>query len=66
VVVWEGDAVLKVPTSSLFPRGEDWAVFAADGDRARLRLLEVGRRNGSLAEAVSGLREGSRVTRRDS
>jgi HlyD family secretion protein len=61
VVVWEGEGVLKVPTSSLFRRGEDWAVFAVSGGRADLRLLEVGRRNGAFAQVVSGLREGESV-----
>jgi len=61
VVVWEGDGVLKVPTSSLFRRGDDWAVFAVDGGRAEMRVVEVGRRNGAFAEVVSGLREGEPV-----
>jgi len=61
IVVWEGDAVLKVPTSSLFRRGDDWAVFAVSGGRTEMRLVEVGRRNGAFAEVVSGLREGEPV-----
>lgn len=61
IVVWEGEGVLKVPTSSLFRHGEDWAVFAVDGSRARLRVVEVGHRNGTEAEVRSGLRDGERV-----
>ncbi len=61
IVVWEGAGVLLVPTSSLFRRGERWAVFALDGGRARLRLLEIGHRNGTHAEVLSGLREGDSV-----
>ncbi len=61
IVVWEGDGVLKVPTSSLFRRGDDWAVFAVSGGRAEMRVVEVGRRNGAYAEVVSGLREGEPV-----
>ena len=61
IVVWEGDGVLKVPTSSLFRRGDDWAVFAVNGGRAELRVVEVGRRNGAFAEVVSGLGEGEPV-----
>jgi HlyD family secretion protein len=61
IVVWETDGVLKVPTSSLFRRGDEWAVFAVDGGRAELRAVEVGRRSGSFAEIVSGLREGEPV-----
>ena len=61
IVVWEGDGVLKVPTSSLFRRGEDWAVFAVDDGRAELRAVTVGRRNGTEAEVRAGLLEGERV-----
>jgi HlyD family secretion protein len=61
VVVWEAADVLKVPTSSLFRRGERWAVFVAEAGRARLRAIEVGQRNGLAAEVLSGLSAGERV-----
>jgi HlyD family secretion protein len=61
IVVWEGDGVLKVPTSSLFRRGGDWAVFALDGGRAATRVVEVGRRNGAFAQVVAGLQENEPV-----
>ncbi len=61
IVVSEGEDVLKIPTGSLFRRGDDWAVFAVEGGRARLRVVEVGRRNGAEAEVRSGLREGEDV-----
>jgi HlyD family secretion protein len=58
VVVWHAESVLKVPTSSLFRRGESWAVFAAENGRARLRLVEVGQLNGTDAQVLAGLSEG--------
>jgi HlyD family secretion protein len=61
VVVYERDDVLRVPTSSLFRHGEDWAVFTAAGGRARLRPIEVGGRTGVLAEVLSGVEEGETV-----
>jgi HlyD family secretion protein len=61
IVVWEAADVVKVPTSSLFRRGETWAVFTVDGGRARLRPVEVGRRNGQEAQVLSGLTAGERV-----
>lgn len=61
IVVWEGADVVKAPTSSLFRRGEDWAVFVVDGGRARLRKVAVGRRNGLEAHILSGLSSGERV-----
>jgi HlyD family secretion protein len=61
VIVWESSDVLKVPTSALFRRGERWAVFVVEHGRARLRTIEIGHRNGSAAEALSGLSVGEQV-----
>jgi HlyD family secretion protein len=61
VIVWQRSGVLKVPESSLFRRGEKWAVFVDENGRARERTIEVGRRNGLEAEVVKGLSEGERV-----
>ena len=61
VVIWEGEDVVKVPTSSLFRKGDDWAVFALDSGRARLVPVQLGRRNGLEAQVVSGLEEGQEV-----
>jgi HlyD family secretion protein len=61
VVIAEDADVLKVPTSALFRRGGDWAVFVAEGGRARLRLVEIGRRNGLEAQLLSGLEAGALV-----
>jgi HlyD family secretion protein len=61
VVIWEDKDVLKVPTSALFRRGGDWVVFVAEGGRARLRRVEIGRRNGLEAQLLSGLRAGQDV-----
>ncbi|HEX9734928.1 MAG TPA: efflux transporter periplasmic adaptor subunit, partial [Thermoanaerobaculia bacterium] len=61
IVVWEDDDVLKVPTSSLFRRGEDWAVYAVEGGRAVLRVVRIGRRDGLAAQVLDGLAEGESV-----
>jgi HlyD family secretion protein len=61
IVIWEAPEVVKVPTTSLFRRGEEWAVFAVEGGRARERPVGVGRRNGLEAEITSGLAAGARV-----
>ncbi len=61
VVLWEGEDVLQVPTGSLFRDGDDWAVFAVEGGKARLRQVEIGRQGGLVAEVVSGLEEGDQV-----
>jgi HlyD family secretion protein len=57
VIVWQAQDVLKTPTSSLFRRGENWAVFAVENGLARLRTVEIGQRNGSEAQALKGLSE---------
>jgi HlyD family secretion protein len=63
------DGVLLVPVSAVFPRpaganraGEaGMATFVVDGNRARLREVVVGGRNGEQAWIVAGLRAGERV-----
>jgi HlyD family secretion protein len=61
IVVWEAADVVKAPSSSLFRRGDHWAVFVAEDRRARLRTVRVGRRNGLEAQVLEGLRPGERV-----
>ncbi|MAG98527.1 MAG: HlyD family efflux transporter periplasmic adaptor subunit [Alphaproteobacteria bacterium] len=61
IVVWQGENVLKLPLSALFRDGEDWAVFALVGGKARLRRLAIGRSNASEAQLRDGLAEGDRV-----
>jgi HlyD family secretion protein len=61
VVVEERRDVLKVPTSSLFRREDDWAAFVVEGGRAAIRALEIGSNNGLEAEVQSELREGDEV-----
>ena len=60
-IIWEGKDVLQVPAGALFRSGNEWAVFAAENGKARLRKVEIGRRNGLTAEILSGLKEGERV-----
>lgn len=61
IVLWESDDVLRVPLSALFRHEQRWAVFVAEGGRARLRPVEIGQGNGLEAEVVSGLEAGERV-----
>lgn len=61
IVIWERDEVIKVPTSALFRRGEEWAVFAVSGGAADERAVEIGERNGLEAEVLSGLEDGKQV-----
>lgn len=61
IVTWEGDDVVQVPTSALFRRGEDWAVYVIAGDVVRLTLVAVERRNAETAQVTSGVNPGDRV-----
>ena len=61
IVTWEAPDVLRVPEGAVFREGEGWAVYVSDGGVARLRRVELGRRNGAEAEITGGLRAGERV-----
>jgi HlyD family secretion protein len=61
IVVWQGDDLLKVPTSALFRRAADWNVFVVAGGRARRHTVTVGHGNASYYEVKSGLSAGDLV-----
>lgn len=61
VILWQADDVLTVPLTALFRHGDEWAVFADEGGRATRRIVEIGERNGIVAEIRGGLQAGERV-----
>jgi HlyD family secretion protein len=61
IVIWQSPDVLKVPVSALFRSGDSWSVFAVEGGRAVLHLVEAGHRNALEAEIVRGLDAGAEV-----
>jgi len=63
IVLWDADAILKVPASALFRRGAGWKVFAVDEGRARQRDVEIGHRNAREVEILRGLNVGTPVIR---
>jgi HlyD family secretion protein len=63
VVLWEDDAVLKVPLTALFRDGGDWAVFAVEEGRAAIRRVETGHEADFEVEIVAGISEGDIVVR---
>ncbi len=60
-LLWEGDDILQVPASALFRYEDGWAAFVVEGGRAKRRTVAVGRRNGLVAQILSGLAEGETV-----
>jgi len=60
-IIWEGKDVLQVPASSLFRKGDGWALFMMENNQARMKTVEIGKRNGLSAEIVKGIPEGAMV-----
>lgn len=61
IVTWADDKALTVPSSALFRIDGKWAVFVAEGGKARLLPIEIGHNNGLLAEILGGVAEGSQI-----
>ena len=61
IVLWEGNDVLQTPTGALFRHGDEWAVFVVADGVARLRTVQLGRRNSLAAQVLDGLQPGERV-----
>jgi HlyD family secretion protein len=61
IVLWQAERVLKVPQGALFRRGDGWAVFRLEDDRARLTTIKIGHRGQSEVEVLSGLVAGAQV-----
>jgi HlyD family secretion protein len=61
IVLWESNDVLKVPLSSLFRHGGEWAVFVSRDGRARLQALAIGKMNGIDAVVLEGIAAGDAV-----
>ena len=57
-VLWRGEDVLQVPDSSLFRHADGWALFVLEDGRAQRRRVQVGQRNGLVAQIVEGVSEG--------
>lgn len=61
-ILWQQKDVLQIPENALFRSGDGWAVFVANNNnRAELRTVVPGKRNGLRAQILSGLDEGEKV-----
>ncbi|HXC59811.1 MAG TPA: HlyD family efflux transporter periplasmic adaptor subunit [Steroidobacteraceae bacterium] len=61
IVLSEREQILKLPLTAVFRDGTQWAAFLEVGDRAELRHVTLGERNGTEAEIIAGVREGEHV-----
>jgi len=60
-ILWHEKNVLQVPSSSLYRYNSGWAVFVIENGRAVRRKVEVGQRNGLIAQITEGIKEGQQV-----
>lgn len=61
VIIWKEDQILQVPHAALFRWEGQWAVFVVQDQRLSLQRVEVGRRNETHAQVLSGLEGGQTV-----
>lgn len=61
IIRWAADEVLRVPVGALFRRGDTWAVFRREADRAGEVPVRLGHINDEVAEVLDGLGEGDEV-----
>lgn len=61
VVLWHRNDALTIPLTALFRDGENWSVFVASNGRAILKHVQVGHRNGLVAEIISGVQAGEHI-----
>lgn len=60
-ILWEDEEVLQIPTSALFRREDEWAVFVVRDGRAVMRPVGIGRRSGLWTQVISGIESGEKV-----
>lgn len=61
IVTWEIPDILKIPGSAAFRERDGWSVFVLDNCRARRHAIEIGHRNQTEAEVLSGITVGEDV-----
>jgi HlyD family secretion protein len=66
IIIWSAEAVLRVPVSALFRKGEAWSLFVVEGSRAKQREVKIGHRGDLEAEVLQGLKAGETVIRHPS
>ena len=60
-ILWHEEHVLQVPASSLFRYNNGWGVFVIEGKHAKRREVDVGQRNGLIAQILDGVKQGEVV-----
>jgi len=63
IVLWSAESVLTIPSTSLVPGDEGWAVYGVENGRAVLRMVTLGQHGARSVEVVRGLERGDVVIR---
>jgi len=61
IIIWQKEAVLRIPMSALFKTENGWTVYLVEKGRAQLHPVELGQMNGQMAEVTRGLSAGDNV-----
>ncbi len=61
IVVWRGEDVVQIPTSSLFRVAGKWTVFTVSDGVAKETSVQIDHNNGLQAEVIRGITENTRV-----
>lgn len=61
IVTWDAADVLKVDSSAVFRKGEEWAVFRVVDGVARRTVVELGRQTPREVEIRGGVEEGAPI-----
>jgi HlyD family secretion protein len=58
IAEWECRDCLQLPVSGLFSDKGRWAVFVAEGGKAKLVTVRIGRMNDETAQLLEGVSKG--------
>ena len=61
ITIWSTDQALAIPVGALFRKNDTWAVFVVEEGRAKVRPVEIGRRNSRFAQVLKGMKEGEQI-----
>lgn len=60
IVLWQSDKVVKVPLTSIFRDGKDWAIYVVTDGVVNKRQLNIGHTNTYSAQVLSGINQGEK------
>ena len=61
IASWQAPSALRVSVGALFRSGEAWSVYRVRNGTAEIARIDIGHRNGELAEVLAGLAAGDTV-----